>query len=235
MKRHLATVALLLLASGADAMNRKPLPAPTPTPAPVIIPTTKSDAKHPPAKVPATPAVPAPVAPDAPADEWKPPAGSALKPVEAAKLLEVFRGYLGMREEPLGSNNGPMINKFNASCGFKPSDHAPWCASVTHYGYLVLGAPDRPGAYTPSWYSKLRVIPPNMVQPGDVGLVYFPSKGRYAHTIAAIEKVGRTGRTVSSYTTLEGNTTQATGSREGDGFYRRVRPSDTVTVVRWTK
>ena len=149
-------------------------------------------------------------------------------------LLKTFSSYVGIKEDPMGSNNGVMIDKFNASCGLKPSDHAPWCASVAHYGYMVNGAPDRPGAYSPSWYAKTRVIPADMAQPGDVGLIYFPSKGRYAHTIAAIERVNRSGRIVSSYVTLEGNT-NAMGSRDGDSFARRVRPAGTVKVVRWTK
>jgi hypothetical protein len=154
--------------------------------------------------------------------------------VDAAALLRTFASYVGIKEDPMGSNNGVMVNKFNASCGLKPSDHAPWCASVAHYGYMVNGAPDRPGAYSPSWYAKGRVIPTAMVQAGDVGLIYFPSKGRYAHVISAIERVNRSGRIVSSYTTLEGNT-NAMGSREGDSFARRVRPADTVKIVRWTK
>ena len=159
---------------------------------------------------------------------------SAASPVDTKCLLKTFASYVGIKESPMGSNNGVMVDKFNASCGLKPSDHAPWCASVAHYGYLVNGAPDRPGAYSPSWYAKTRVIPAEMAQPGDVGLIYFPSKGRYAHTIAAIERVNRSGRIVSSYVTLEGNT-NAMGSREGDSFARRVRPASTVKVVRWTK
>ena len=160
---------------------------------------------------------------------------SAASPVDTKCLLKTFSSYVGIKEDPMGSNNGVMVDKFNASCGLKPSDHAPWCASVAHYGYMVNGAPDRPGAYSPSWYAKTRVIPADMAQPGDVGLIYFPSKGRYAHVIAAIERVNRSGRIVSSYTTLEGNTSQMTGSREGDQFCRRVRPANTVKVVRWTK
>jgi hypothetical protein len=157
-----------------------------------------------------------------------------MLPVDVAALLKTFASYVGIKESPMGSNNGVMINKFNASCGLRPSDHAPWCASVAHYGYMVNGAPDRPGAYSPSWYAKTRVIPAAMVQPGDVGLIYFPSKGRYAHVISAIERVNRSGRIVSFYVTLEGNT-NAMGSREGDSFARRIRPADTVKIVRWTK
>ena len=161
------------------------------------------------------------------------PTGKHLLPVDINALLKTFASYVGIKEKPLGSNNGEMVNKFNLSCGLRPSDHAPWCASVAHYGYLINGAGDRPGAYSPSWYAKTRVIPAEMVQPGDVGLIYFPSKGRYAHVISAIEKVNRSGRIVSSYTTLEGNT-NAMGSREGDTFARRIRSADTVKVVRWT-
>ena len=160
--------------------------------------------------------------------------GKHLLPVDVSALLKTFASYVGIKEKPLGSNNGEMVNKFNLSCGLRPSDHAPWCASVAHYGYLINGADDRPGAYSPSWYAKTRVIPAEMVKPGDVGLIYFPSKGRYAHVISAIEKVNRSGRIVSSYTTLEGNTSQMTGSREGDQFCRRIRSADTVKVVRWT-
>lgn len=162
------------------------------------------------------------------------PSSKRLLPVNVPALVKTFTSYVGIKESPMGSNNGVMVNKFNASCGLRPSDHAPWCASVAHYGYMVNGAPDRPGAYSPSWYRRTRVIPAAMVQPGDVGLIYFPSKGRYAHVISAVESVNRSGRVVASYVTLEGNT-NAMGSREGDSFARRVRPADTVKVVRWTK
>lgn len=231
------------------AMGGRPArPQPTPpraTPRPVVIATTPSDKKLPPAKVPvatprpATPkpiATPQPVAPATPAPATPTPRRSTvggLIAVDSKVLLKTFASYVGIKEEPLGSNNGPMVSRFNASCGFKPSDRAPWCASVAHYGYRVHGAPDRPGAYSPSWYQKRRVVASKDVILGDVGLVYFPSKKRYAHTIAAIEKVNWSGRVVSSYVTLEGNTSQMTGSREGDQFCRRVRPADTVTVVRW--
>ena len=197
---------------------------PQTTPRPVVIATTPSDRKLPPAKM--------PVATPSSTVQHRATIGGLII-VDSRALLKTFASYVGITEQPMGSNNGPMVNKFNASCGLKPSDHAPWCAAVAHYGYMVNGAGDRPGAYSPSWYAKSRVITAKEVQPGDVGLIYFPSKGRYAHTITAIEKVNWSGRVVSSYVTLEGNT-NAMGSRDGDRFARRVRPADTVTVVRWT-
>jgi hypothetical protein len=145
------------------------------------------------------------------------------------RLVEHFRQYVGLRETPLGSNRGPLIDQFNRAAAVDLG--SPWCASVTHYGHAQFGLPAR-GAYSPSWFVKSRVIPRDDAQPGDVGLIYFPSKGRYAHTIAAIESTRTRGSRVVEFITLEGNT-NAQGSREGDGFFRRIRPADTVVAVRW--
>lgn len=148
-------------------------------------------------------------------------------------IVKLFQGFVGIKEEPLGSNNGPMVDKFNASCGLSRADHAPWCASVAHYGYVANGLPGK-GAYSPSWFSKTRRVTQTDVLPADIGLIYFPSKGRYAHTIAAIEKPVRSAGRIVQVTTLEGNT-NAQGSREGDQFARRTRPADTITFMRWWK
>lgn len=148
-------------------------------------------------------------------------------------LLKTFASYVGIHEEPMGSNNGEMVDKFNASCGLDPKEHAPWCASCAHYGYALNGV-EAPGAYSPSWFIKARVVQRNQVAQADVGLVYFASKGRYAHTIAAIEKVVFSAGRVVQVQTLEGNT-NAQGSREGDQFARRIRAADTLTFVRWWK
>lgn len=147
------------------------------------------------------------------------------------KLITTFREYVGIKESPVGSNNGPLINKFNASCGLDPKEHAPWCASVTNYGYKLNGLRGR-GAYSPDWFDKSRRVDQVRVAPADVALVFFTSKGRYAHTIAAVEKVTFSAGRVVQVQTLEGNT-NAQGSREGDQFARRVRPADTLTFVRW--
>lgn len=150
-----------------------------------------------------------------------------------AALVSTFSRFVGIKEEPLGSNNGTWVNIFNRSCGLEPSEHAPWCASVANYGYLQVGLSGH-GAYSPSWFSKSRVVSLHDVKQGDMALVFFPSKGRYAHTIACIEKVVYSVGRAVEVTTLEGNT-NAQGSREGDQFARRRRPADTLTFVRWWK
>lgn len=178
-----------------------------------------------------SPSVSVPVATPAPTPKVVVPPAS-IKPANIQNaLIATFRSYVGIKEEPLGSNNGPMVNKFNQSCGLSPRDKAPWCASVAHYGYLQNGL-QRPGAYSPSWFTKTRAITRDKVVPADVALVWFPSKGRYAHTIACIEKVTFSAGRVVQVTTLEGNT-NAQGSREGDQFARRIRPADTLQFVRW--
>lgn len=150
-----------------------------------------------------------------------------------ASLLKTFASYVGIHEEPMGSNNGPMVDRFNTSCGLDPKEHAPWCASCATYGYLQNGLPGR-GAYSPSWFRKDKAVSRDQVEPADVALVWFASKGRYAHTIACVEKVTRSAGRVVQVTTLEGNT-NAQGGREGDQFARRLRPADTVSFVRWWK
>lgn len=145
------------------------------------------------------------------------------------RLLATFRPLVGVHEKPMGSNRGPEVDAYNRAAATALG--SPWCASVAHWGYVKHGLPAR-GAYSPSWHSKARVIPRDRAQPGDIGLIWFPAKGRYAHTIACIEAVRvRAGR-VFEVVTLEGNT-NAQGSREGDQFARRVRDANTITFVRW--
>lgn len=162
-----------------------------------------------------------------------PPGKPQLKPVDPAEYVKVCQGLIGMKETPLGSNRGPIIDQANRMCGIPASAQAPWCASIAHWSFAQLGAEDRPGAWSPSWFlASRKITSAASIRPGDTALVWFPSKRRFAHTIAAIESVQSRGRAPAIVTTLEGNT-NAQGSREGDQFARRQRTLDTITVVRW--
>src|SRR4051812_19288740 len=130
------------------------------------------------------------------------------------KLIATFSSYVGIKEEPMGSNNGFMVDKFNRSAGLEPFDHAPWCASVTNYGYKLNGLIGH-GAYSPDWYSAKHEVSQQSVDKADIGLVWFIRKNRFAHTIAAVEKVTFSAGRAVQVTTLEGNTNKE-GSREGD-------------------
>lgn len=158
------------------------------------------------------------------------PASGGLVPVVAADLVRVFQPLVGVREEPRGSNRGGRVDEFNRSASADLG--SPWCAAVAHWGYEKLGAKDRPGAYSPSWFKASRRVSQQAVRPGDVALVYFPSMGRYAHTIACVERVIFSAGRIVQVQTLEGNT-NAQNSREGDQFARRVRSADALTFMRW--
>lgn len=53
---------------------------------------------------------------------------------------------------------------------------------------------------------------------GDIGLLYFPKMGRFAHTFFVTDPPDATGR----WGTIEGNTSGG-GSREGWGVFRQRR------------
>lgn len=158
------------------------------------------------------------------------PVGGVLKPVDGQALVSLFRTLVGVREQPMGSNRGFRVDEFNRSAGADLG--SPWCAAVAHWGYAELGAADRPGAYSPSWFRASRRVSQSKVLAGDVALVWFTSMGRYAHTIACVEKPIFSAGRVVQVQTLEGNT-NAQNSREGDQFARRIRSADTLTFVRW--
>lgn len=147
-----------------------------------------------------------------------------LRSTPEDRLLATYRPLVGTQEKPVGSNRGAMVDTFNRAA--KTDLGAPWCASVAVWGHQQVGLPHG-NAYSPSWYVKSKVVPPSQVRPGDMALVWFPSKGRYAHTVACVEQVRR-----SEVVCLEGNT-NSQGSREGHGFFRRIRPINGLTFVRW--
>lgn len=160
---------------------------------------------------------PEPPARDQPIDIIKEPA-----------IVAVARSQIGVLEDPIGSNRGKKVDEYNATC---TDPGAPWCASFTRWCFWKTGQRDVPGAYSPDWYSKSRLIKKEDVRVGDTALIYFNSLGRYGHTICCVEKVSKTLRSIE-VTTIEGNT-NPDGGREGYGVFRRVRSADTLTFVRW--
>jgi hypothetical protein len=58
--------------------------------------------------------------------------------VTAAQLLSLYRGELGVREVPTGSNRGPRVRQYQASTG---AYGAAWCVSFLQFGLWKLGVP----------------------------------------------------------------------------------------------
>jgi hypothetical protein len=139
------------------------------------------------------------------------------------RVLAVARASIGQTEKT-GNNDGVFVDRVLASVGLEGSG-APYCAAFVRYCYdragLRLVGPRSALAAewvrNPSWTLARGGKQP---LPGDPWGIYFPSKGRVAHT-GLVEQWGE--RVV---TTIEANTSPSatTGDqRNGDGFWRKKR------------
>ena len=137
------------------------------------------------------------------------------------KLANTFRSQVGVRET--GPNTGPEIDMYLASVGLGPG--YPWCGAFASWGYQEhdLSVPET-GAWTPSWFINSRIIPKEETDLADVGGIYFSNLGRIAHIVVFDEVWSDAGNLIL---TIEGNTND-TGSREGDGVYRKRRSKNQI-------
>lgn len=146
-------------------------------------------------------------------------------------LIERAESYVGVREAT-GNNDGQEVAYFLSTTGL--GEGYAWCVAFLNaiHEECRLPTPEK-GAWSPAWFPSERTIYIRRKaegitpQPGDVGAIYFQSKGRIAH-----------GYLITAWKdkhvyTIEGNTNEA-GSREGDGVYRKRRlKSQVYKVSRW--
>jgi hypothetical protein len=74
-----------------------------------------------------------------------------------AAVVETARRYLGVREQPMGSNSGPVVNKFLAEgCDLNPG--YAWCACYVSYVFDQndVSKPDFRTALSVNWMRKAR-------------------------------------------------------------------------------
>jgi len=147
------------------------------------------------------------------------------------KVLEVAVSQIGVTERPLGSNRGPQVDKYLRSVGLDPARGSyAWCVAFIYYCFeqaaqeLGIANPMVKTAGVLDHWNKAgsRRIPritrteavnnPALVKPGHLFVMDFG--GGHGHTGIVERVVG--GKLV----TIEGNT-NAGGSREGIGVYRR--------------
>lgn len=159
-----------------------------------------------------------------------PPAGSL-----AEQVIEVADLEVGVREQPLGSNRGPEVDQYVSSVGLNPSGRYPWCMCFVYWCYREAAEAlrtenrvPRTGGVHNCWRKSKRLDAPVRVVTSDEarrnpalvqpGMVFFiDTGGGRGHTgIVAANINGK-------LETIEGNTTAATGSREGIGVFRRTR------------
>jgi hypothetical protein len=147
------------------------------------------------------------------------------------KLMNVSEGFIVASET--GGNNqnftDPVLKQMLLKAGWKPSQ--AWCA------YMVKGLldscdiPNKITGWSPTSYNKSDVIYTDGVFKKDYNdedvIVMSLSYNKFKNDKSRYKGIGHTGivekvRT-TNVITREGNTNDA-GGRDGDGFYKKVRP-----------
>lgn len=139
--------------------------------------------------------------------------------VRATYLKEV-----GVREQ--GHNSGVRVEQYLRSVNAKPG--APWCVSFVSWCLTQNNVTNPRSSWSPSYFQKKNIIwkqgKGQQARAGDVFGIWFKKLGRVGHGGFVDEDVGR------YFVTVEGNT-NAAGSREGDGVYKKRRDKRTIYAV----
>lgn len=143
-------------------------------------------------------------------------------------LQSVYSHEVGVREKS-SRNDGSRVEEYLAYTGNKQGE--PWCAAFVCWALGKAGIANPRSAWSPDLLPARRITWKNSwsakrVQPqiGDVFGIWFINKGRIAHC-GFIAEWGD-----SQIITVEGNTNQS-GSREGDGVYRKRRWKKSLYAV----
>lgn len=164
--------------------------------------------------------------------------------VKRYRVKKIYDTQIGVRET--GNNSGEAVEKYLAYTGLGKGN--PWCAAFVCWVYGQAGVANPHTAWSPDLFPQSKVIwnrgkspvrnarlfsdqtsgtsgstPPTPTR-ADIFAIYFPEKGRIAHT-GFIDTWDGTW-----LTTVEGNT-NVFGSREGDGVYRKRRLVNSIYKV----
>lgn len=136
------------------------------------------------------------------------------------RALAWAASQVGVKEK--GSNRGPAVEAYQQSVGLQGGGH-PWCAAFV--AWCIHQAQGRHPALPSSgagavrnWVKTARSQDLRRVEPRRGDLFYWLDPQGRGH-IGWVTRRLPLGR----FTTIEGNTDAESGSREGDGVYRRVR------------
>lgn len=159
-----------------------------------------------------------------------------IAPVTTVELvLRLARSYRWVREK--GQNRGEAVRHLLKLVGL--AEGQPWCAAfVAKIGYSAFGddwpLPMVGGCATLGEAAHKKGMLMKYPAPGSIFLMYFPSKGRYAHTGFVDHP------TADGWMTIEENTGPGSPdedgekTREGDGVYQRERDfSDRDRFIYW--
>jgi hypothetical protein len=137
---------------------------------------------------------------------------------QADAIIAKAQQYTYVRESK-GANRSKEIDAWNKLTGAPMG--SPYCASYISFVHKEVGVKAPISAWSPDLVSKNNVRFEN-VTTGDVGGIYFPSKGRVAH-VFLVEKISG-----NNVYTVEANTSPSAASgsatdRDGDGVHRKIR------------
>lgn len=166
----------------------------------------------------------------------KPESGSLL-----AKVIQIARSQVGVMESPIGTNRGPQVDQYVQSTGLDPEGGYAWCVCFLYWCFVQAAeAANKPNPMPKTagvldlWRRagnkgllrvgrSAAVASPELVRPGMIFII--DSGGGYGHAglVSSVQGV--------TMTTIEGNTTDKSGSREGVGvFERKVRTISSINT-----
>ncbi len=147
----------------------------------------------------------------------------------ANKLIKSADRWMHVRELT-GNNDHPMITVAMNLCGLDGDKGYPWCAAAQAEIHHKAEIEAPKSARVVDWFDRNVVWEkqfgevPQFEKRGMVGGLYYRHLGRLGHIFLIV------GEDKNNYYTLEGNTNIA-GSREGDGFYRKIRSKESVAAL----
>ncbi|WP_442591539.1 peptidoglycan-binding protein [Pedobacter sp. AW31-3R] len=141
-----------------------------------------------------------------------------VKQLEAQRtaIVQIATNELGVREKT-GNNDGEKVEAYLKCVDLKKGQ--PWCAAYVSWVFAKAGFKAPRSGWSPSLFPSSRLA--RSALPGNVLGIYFPAYKRIAH-VGLI--TGVDGEWIVS---VEGNT-NVTGSREGDGVYKKWRHIKTI-------
>ncbi len=146
------------------------------------------------------------------------------------RLVKSSQRWMDVREKT-GNNDHPMITRAMRLCGLSGNKGYAWCAACWTEIYEHESLPNPRSARVVEWFEQNAVwewsfgdIPESFDAKGMMGGLYYPKLGRLGHLVFIV------GEDKNNYYTYEGNTNKA-GSREGDGFYKKIRSKESIAAL----
>lgn len=137
---------------------------------------------------------------------------------QADAIISKAQQYTYVRESK-GPNRSKEIDAWNKLTGAPMG--SPYCASFISFVHKEVEVKAPISAWSPDLVSKNRVSF-DKVTTGDVGGLYFPSKGRVAH-VFLVEKISGNNVYTVEANTSPSATSGSASDRDGDGCHRKIR------------